>query len=254
MYNRIFYLYGKPLCGNSRPPIPEPESYIALVPSKSEVLVVSSTTPTNYTPIVTSARNSDGNIIFSESDTRTTLVQNKNPVESPTAESYTGLMELSELPELQIVRYWVRISGIERYPGGTEIEETRSHTEGSSETSAYSFTETLGVSATAGGGGAFVSAEVTVSAEFSATQSFESTFETETTREHTVTIAPESGKNIVYCTWQLYEEFRLVHPDKNSEGEYESFYDPNYEFADESSQPMIFKTPVIRNVTYKFDS
>lgn len=237
-----------------RPAIPEPESYIASVPTISEKLVIASVTPSNYTPVATSARNSDGNEIFTGQNERISLRLNGNPVASPTSGTYEGLMELAAAPELQLVRYWVRISGVERYPGGTTTSETRSHTEGLSGSSSYSFTETLGVSATGGGGVGAVEVEVTVSAEFSATQTYESSFESSQTVEHTVTIAPESGVNIVFCTWQLYEEFRLVNAIRNADGEYESFTDPNYDFASESTSPMIFETPVIRSVTYKYDA
>lgn len=237
-----------------RPAIPEPESYIASVPLVSDELVVESVTPTNYTPVVTTAKDVNGNNIFTEGDSRIELVLNENLVHSPEIEGYSGLQSLTSAPELQLVRYWKRISGIERYPGGTETSETRTHTEGSSSSTSFSFTETLGVSATGGGGVGFAEVEVTVSAEFSATQTFDSTFETETTVEHTVTIAPDPGVNIIFCTWQLYEEFRLVNTELNDEGDYDSFTDPAYEFAEESSTPMVFATDVIRNMTYKFDS
>jgi hypothetical protein len=235
-----------------RPAIPQPESYIASVPVKSEELVVKAVTPTNYTPIVTSAKNESGNNIAIDGTPRIILVQNGNVVNSPELEGETELQRLSSTPELQLVRYWKRISEIERYPGGTTTSEARFHSEGSSSTESFSFTETLGVSSTVSGGIGFADVSATVSAEFSSTQEFESTFSTETSVEHTVTIAPVAGVNIIFCTWQLFEEFRLVNSEKNADGEYEAFTDPSYEFAPGSS--MIFATDEIRNMTYKYNS
>lgn len=239
-----------------RPAIPAMETYLAGLPYISEELVVEQVSPSTFSALVTTARNADGNTIFADQSNRMDLVLNGALVLHPTCSAYpsTAYQALSAAPVLQLARYWVRVGEIKRYAGGTVTSYTYSKTTGTESTEAYSFTETLGLSATASGGVGFAEVETTVSAEFSATQSFESTFAQETTVEETVEIAPEIGKNVAYAVWQLYEEFRFVNATPNADGEYELFTDPKYAFATPESQfRFISPTDTVVEKAYIFN-
>lgn len=239
-----------------RPAIPEMESYISGLPTISDELVVEEVTPTTFSPLVTTAKDANGNNIFTGQSYQMELVLNAALVQAPECVDFASdsYQPLSTAPVLQLSRYWVRVGDIKRYPGGTETSYTTSYTTGTESSEAYSFTETLGLSTTASGGVGFAEVEATVSAEFSATQSFESTFSEESTESWTVTVAPEAGKNVAYAVWQLYEEFRLVNATPNADGEYELYTDDSYEFDDPETQfRFVSPTDEIVEMAYTFD-
>ena len=190
----------------TRPAFPEPESYIAAVPEKSDELVIESVVPTNFLPAILKAKNDEDNNIFDFSGTpanaeRILLVNNKNLVAEPSHADYPGeeFQSLAEMPQLQLVRYWVLLDGPYYYPGGTTTSKTVGYSYGTSSTETYSFTESLSVSVSASVDAVVASASTTVTAEFEATQEFESTFEQTYTDETEFTVTAEEGKEYRLC-------------------------------------------------------
>lgn len=132
---------------------------------------------------------------------------------------------LTSQPYLQLVRYWVRVGDVERYSGNTSKTTTRSTTRGTTETSASEFSRTLGIETTISGSW-YVDLELKVKAEFSWKESHETSIMHEETFGESFTIACPENKNLVYCVWQLIEEYRIV--DENGD----FFTDPDFLFDD----------------------
>ena len=232
-----------------RPPIPEPTYYSGPVPEKSIELVVKTVLLSNYVASADSIWPADGwccdtgdcdfscnfyptfpgpnRIKLVESDT---IVTHEDSLRTDvTYIPYTGSGEmgcnpLSSAPYLQHVRYWVRLGIIERYSGSTSVTVTRSTTIGMERTEAEEFGMSIGMEATASGG-FFVEFSVTLRTEFSYSSSTSLTVSEEETVEESFTIACPDNKNIVYCVWQLVDEFRIIGVDG------EPFEDPEYWFT-----------------------
>ncbi len=152
---------------------------------------------------------------------------------------------LSNKPYLQLVRYWVRVGDVERYSGNTSKTVTKSTTLGITEKSASSFSKTLGIETTVAGSAMYVDLELKIKAEFTWTQSHETSIRKEQQLIETFTISCPEDKNIVYCVWQLYEEYRVVGADG------ELFTDPNYVF-DHTDHTAVFPTREMAPLTTYF--
>ncbi|MHB9028877.1 MAG: hypothetical protein ACYC9O_08920 [Candidatus Latescibacterota bacterium] len=157
---------------------------------------------------------------------------------------WTGL-PLSNKPYLQLIRYWVRIGDVERYSSGTSKTTTRTTTRGTTETSAKEFSKTLGIESTVSGNAVYVDLELKIKTEFTWTESQETSIMKEETFQESFTITPPDDRNIVYCVWQLYEEYRVVGTDG------EIFTDPNFIF-DNKYHATVFPTRELVPMTTYF--
>jgi hypothetical protein len=245
--------FGAPVTATSRPEIPKPTSYIGSVPLQSEKLVIIGEIPLEFQPRVSAIIGDEGERLVEGLNELVLLIDNRNAVINPTLASSpsTELLPLEREPLLQLVRYWQRKGRVERYPAGTTTTVERTWTEGSKDESTYTFTETLALE---GGGGIDFDLwgvlkgklTVTLNIEFEASQtlSSETWMETETIDSFEVSLDDET--NLVYCVWQLVEEFRFVDPVPDPvTGEYVPFTDSGYEFTEESLEPMVFLTEVV---------
>jgi len=217
-----------------RPAIPIPDSYEADVPEKSDELVVGEARSNYFNPSITEYTLESGTTV--DVNSLRVLLVNDGTTVSPVDgnDDYLSL-ESDEIPYLQLVRYWQRVGDVESYAGGSTTTITREVTQGSSESSTTSFTESISVEVESEAGGLFASASVSASTSFTSTQEFSSTESTETTETWSFSVSPESGTNMTYTVWQLVEEFRFV----DSEG---NLYDtPKYEF-DEDSLRFVYPT------------
>ncbi len=257
-----------------RPPIPEPTYYAGPVPLKSVELIIEAVPLSDFSPIVTGASSPTpptdyGYVVDSVYGThgvastefgiykhRIKLCIDSKVVDTPNVGFYIGgngnpwvwtnCYPLSNQPYLQLVRYWVRVGAVERYSGSTSKTTTRSTTRGTTETSASEFTKTLGIE-TSVSGSWFVDFEVKVKTEFSWSESHETSISEEETYEESFTISSPENQNIVYCVWQLVEEYRVVGTDG------ELFTDPNYLFDDESNSIICPTNETVPMTTY-FDN
>lgn len=235
--------------GANRPPIPEPDSYLAEVPLRSDELVVATVPLTNFTPRVTRALDDEGNEIATASaDEWVPLVINGNPAPNPQFQGQPT-QPLEESPQLQLVRYWQRVGPVERYSGATTTSIERSVTRGSETTRTESFAWSVGVSTTVTGGSAFVQASATVSTEFSGETSSEYTISQSVTETETYEVAAGQDENLVFAVWQLVDEYRVV---VREGGEWVTFNDPGYEFREEDFEGLPVPVDDIRNISYRF--
>ena len=233
-----------------RPPIPEPTYYSGPVPDKSMELVVKTVRLSNYVASADSIHppprwcgsGGDFECMFYPTfpgPNRIKLVEGDTIITGEnslmTDVTYipnigTGGMAclpLSSAPYLQHIRYWVRLGIVERYSGSTSVTVTRSTTRGMERTEAEEFGMSIGMEATASGG-FFVDFSVTLRTEFSYSSSTSLTVSEEETVEESFTITCPDNKNIVYCVWQLVNEFRIIGVDG------EPFADPWFRFTDGS--------------------
>lgn len=254
-----------------RPPIPEPTYYSGPVPERSMELVVKTVRLSNYVASADSIWPAPGwccdgpgcdfacrfypawpgpnRIRLVESDAIVTnydsLMTDVTYIPS-TSNGPMGLNPLSSAPYLQHVRYWVRLGNVERYSGSTSVTVTRSTTRGMERTEAEEFGMSIGMEATASGG-FFVEFSVTLRTEFSYSSSTSLSVSEEETVEESFTITCPDNRNIVYCVWQLVDEFRII----GSDGE--AFADPNYRFA-AGSHLAICPEPEFVPMTTYFDN
>lgn len=249
----VLLIAGCELLGNmfssaERPPIPEPTSYIGEVPTKSERLVVATVPLSDFTPVVDVVKDAVGNEVALPSEHMTLVEEN---VIIPTPDYSTGEgLPLATEPQIQLVRYWVRLGPPQRYPGGTTTSVTRSYTTGSEQSKTFEFGGSIGVSVTAGVDAVFASVSTTVSTEFSYNNTSTSTVSESTTDSSTFTVELEPDMNLVYCVWQLVDEYRIVHPnrevdDATGDQVWVTYHDDSYEFAPESMEPLTVYTNVI---------
>ena len=234
-----------------RPPIPEPTYYAGPVPTKSVEMVIETVTLGDYMPRVICASSPtppegygyvpdsvycsmDQSATHAVYPTRVLLMADDTVVTAPEMgffiggngnpwDFYVPCNPLESQPYLQVVRYWVRVGDVERYAGGTTTTITRTTTRGTTETSASEFTKTLGIEASISGSW-FVDFEVKIKTEFSWSESHETSIMQEESYEESFSIAAPEAKNIVYCVWQLVEEYRIVGLNGGD------FTDPHYEF------------------------
>ena len=96
-------------------------------------------------------------------------------------------------------------------------------------------------------GGLFVNFSATLSAEFSYNSSTSITVSEEETVEESFTISCPDNQNIVYCVWQLVDEFRILGPG----GEF--YEDPNYRFTPGSHLAVCPTAEFVPMTTY-FDN
>jgi len=230
------------------PDIPEPESYIAAVPETSDELIVATVALTDFVPLITEAADDEGNM-QDITDARIQLVLNGNPVSSPDTGNAKAHEKIQNTPYLQMVRYWKRLGDPLRYSGATTTTTSISTTKGSETTETYSFGISVGVSATVEAGAIFASVSTTVSTEFESEYSTEITIsESETvTKEYTVEAAQD--ENLVFCVWQLIEEYRIV---ASIDGEWVTYEDPSYVFDESSIEALVVPTDNIKNISYSF--
>jgi hypothetical protein len=255
-----------------RPPIPEPTYYSGPVPLKSVEMEIETVPLSDYSPWITCAASAnpaagyvpdslyctagtgaDSLGIYSH---RTLLLNSDTAVAAPIVGFFQGGngnpwnwctgKPLSNQPYLQLVRYWVRIGDVERYAGSTSKTTTRTTTRGTTETSASEFTKTLGIEASVSGSW-FVDFEVKVKTEFSWSESHETSIMQEESYEESFTISSPENKNIVYCVWQLVEEYRIVGVDGGE------FTDPNYDF-DPDYESAACPTSELVPITTFFDN
>ncbi|MBN1290828.1 MAG: hypothetical protein JXB48_03235 [Candidatus Latescibacteria bacterium] len=250
---------------NARPSVPEPKSYAGMVPAKSDELIVETVPLSDYSPFVIGATLKDGykgsyidsgggsysfeyfaDQLYTEMvwgfspkagirTDRYNLLKNDKVINNPMIDFMSWDLNdwwlqlpckpLSNKPYLQLVRFWKRIGDVERYSGSTSKTTTRSTTHGTTETSASEFSKTLGIEASVSGSW-YVDFEVKVKTEFSWTESHETSIMQEETFEESFTISCPENRNIVYCVWQLIEEYRIVGADGKL------FIDPNFLFDD----------------------
>ena len=233
---------------SDRPPIPEPTSYIGEVPLESEHLIVATLPLSDFTPIVAIVKDANGNQVATPAE-RMTLVEDTVLLPSP---DYTGGEggQLSSTPQIQLIRYWVRLGSVQRYPGGTTTEVERSVTKGTESSEAISFGGSIGASVEVSGDALFASVSVKVSTEFSYNNTETSTISQSETTTQTFTVELEPDMNLVYCVWQLVEEYRIVDPDQEvddvtGEESWVTYSDERYVFADGTLDPMIVFTSEI---------
>ena len=229
-----------------RPPIPEPTTYSGPVPDKSMELVVKTVRLSNYVASADSVYPppewccdngcefqcmgyptfpGPNRIKLVEGDTIITSSLSTGITYIPTTSTMAmGYRPLSSAPYLQHIRYWARLGIVERYSGSTSVTVTRSTTRGMERTEAEEFGMSIGMEATASGG-LFVEFSVTLRTEFSYSSSTSITVSEEETVEESFTIACPDNKNIVYCVWQLVDEFRIIGIDG------EPFADPGFSFT-----------------------
>ncbi|MBN1884279.1 MAG: hypothetical protein JW876_01985 [Candidatus Krumholzibacteriota bacterium] len=254
-----------------RPPIPEPTYYAGPVPEKSMELVVKTVKLSTYIASVDSVWPSPGwccdgpgcdfqcrfsatypgpnRMKLVEGDTIVTAYDSLFTNIYYTYPSSYGVMncnQLSASPYIQHVRYWVRLGSVERYSGSTSVTVTRSTTRGVETTKAEEFGRTIGMSATVSGG-LFVNFSATLSAEFSYSSSTSITVSEEETVEESFTIACPDNKNIVYCVWQLVDDFRIFGPGG------EPYEDPNYRFTPGTHRAVCPTAEFVPMTTY-FDN
>lgn len=249
-----------------RPPIPEPTYYSGPVPEKSMELVVKTVRLSNYVAAADSIYPPPGwccngcdfecmffptypgpnRIKLVEGDTIITdavsLMTDVTYIPN-TVRGELACLPLSSAPYLQHIRYWVRLGIVERYSGSTSVTVTRSTTKGIERTRAEEFGMSIGMEATASGG-LFVSLSVTLRTEFSYSSSTSLTVSEEETVEESFTIACPDNKNIVYCVWQLVDEFRIIGVDG------EPFADPWFRFTDGSHLAVCPEAEFVPMTTY----
>ena len=248
-----------------RPPIPEPTYYAGPVPDKSMEMVVASVELSNFvaaedsiwSPWCCEEPGCDFSCKFYPTypgGNRIRLVANNAIVTNEDSlktdvyygPSSTGEMlstALSSRPYLEHVRYWRRIGIVERYSGSTSVTVTRSTTKGVQRTEAEEFGTSIGMEATASGG-FFVDFSVTLRTELSYSSSTELSVSEEETVEESFTISCPENKNIVYCVWQLVDEFRIIGLDGKP------FTDPYCGFRESSLQTVCPSSDFVPVTTY----
>lgn len=133
-----------------------------------------------------------------------------------TGSTITG-PEISEIPIMQIIQYWVPIK-VWRIPAGASKTYTVTYTHGWEKTQEFGISVTLGYESLSG-----FSAELAARYNYSISENYSKEEKWETSFS-----APED-KNVVYVTWQRVNEIRLINPDGTI------FKDENYYF---SSMPV----------------
>lgn len=253
-----------------RPPIPEPTYYSGPVPERSMELVVKTVPLSNYVASADSVWPPPGwccesgcdfackfystfpgpnRIRLVESDTIVTHSDSLLTDVTYIPHLGTGDMgcnPLSSTPYLQHIRYWVRLGIVERYSGSTSVTVTRSTTRGMERTQAEEFGMSIGMEVSASGG-LFLTFSATLRTEFSYSSSTSLTVSEEETVEESFTISCPDNRNIVYCVWQLVDEFRIIGVDG------EEFTDPYFMFA-AGSHLAICPTPEFVPMTTYFDN
>lgn len=253
-----------------RPPIPEPTYYAGPVPQRSMELILKTVPLSNFVAAADSIwtqwccdtpgcdfgcefyptypghnrlRLVENDSITTNTDSLTTDVYY-----NPAMTNWGPMLcyPLSSHPYLQHVRYWVRLGDVERYSGSTSLTVTRSVTRGVERTEAEEFGMSIGMETTASGG-FFVDFSVTLRTEFSYSSSVELSVSEETTTEEAFTISCPDNKNIVYCVWQLVDEFRIIGVDG------QVYSDPNYRFFGPSLTAICPSNEFVPMTTY-FDN
>lgn len=223
-----------------RPGIPMPTEFGGAVPTESDILVVAEAPAQSFNPVVTGAFTADGTNLGVTSG-RVWLIEDGAIVADPAIDPDAQPLTEANRPTLQLIRYWVRLGEVKSFAGGAAVTEERTTTTGTSSTETSTFSSTLSVEAEVSGGGLFASASVSTSASFTSTQGFSSTESTEETVTKSFTVSPQSGTNLLYSVWQLYEEIRYV----SGTGADAELYDVQaYEF-DEGSLRFVFPTDEI---------
>ncbi|HSG29517.1 MAG TPA: hypothetical protein VLA34_13640 [Candidatus Krumholzibacterium sp.] len=254
-----------------RPAIPEPTYYSGPVPEKSLELIVKTVELSNYVASVDSlwphpgwccedgcdfdcrfyaTRPGPNRIRLIDADTVVTYGDSlKTTVYYDQSGIYYGIMSaapLSSIPYLQHVRYWARLGIVERYSGSTSETVTRSTTRGIEQSQAEEFGVSIGMEASVSGG-FFVDFSVTLRTELSYSSSSSLTVSEEETVEESFTITCPDNKNIVYCVWQLVDEFRIIGVDG------EEFSDPSFYFHP-GSHRAVCPLPEFVPITTYFDN
>jgi hypothetical protein len=85
---------------------------------------------------------------------------------------------------------------------------------------------------------------MTLRTEFSYSSSTSLTVSEEETVEESFTIACPDNMNIVYCVWQLVDEFRIIGADG------ELFTDPNYRFTSGTNIAVVPAPEFVPVTTY----
>lgn len=223
-----------------RPGIPMPEEFGGAVPTESEILVVAEAPAQSFNPVVTGAFTADGTNL-GITGTRVSLIENGTIVSQPTVDPNAQPLTEANRPTLQLIRYWVRIEEVESFAGGAAVTRETTTTTGTSSTETSTFSSTLSVEAEVSAGGLFASASVSASASFTSTQGFSSTASTEETVTKSFTVSPQSGTNLLYSVWQLYEEIRYV----SGTGADADLYDVQAYNFEEGSLRFVFPTDEI---------
>lgn len=162
---------------------------------------------------------------------------------------YEILFPLQSTPYIQLERYW-ELCGTEsvRSMGPNRSETvTVQTTVGATEETTNSFGATIGISVEVGGKIKIIDVSTSINTEFSYeyTRAEQNTYEKTVTK--TTTISTGDNEHVILALWRLVNEIRIVDENGND------FYDPNYTFAPELYQPLIFVNPTdYRDMTYKF--
>lgn len=247
-----------------RPPVPEPTYYAGPVPERSIELVMATVELSEFVAAADSIWiPSCGHVELpcmwygtTENGRRIGLVRGDTTVtrfDSLATEiidswghvSPMWASPLSSRPYLQHVRYWVRLGDPERYSGSTSVSVTRSTTRGVERTQAQEFGMSIGMEASVSGG-LFVEFSMTLRTEFSYSSSTAFSVSEEETVEESFNITCPDNRNIVYCVWQLVDEFRIIGADG------EPFTDPVYQFT-AGSLGAVYPTDFVPMTTY-FDN
>ncbi len=142
---------------------------------------------------------------------------------------------LQEMPRVQRLRFWKRITvpNILQYP--TQYAETHSYSQGTAEQWGRSLSFSLG--------GTGEQWDISLSAKLTATFTHQVTISSEQTITQQFTASSIEGKTVVFTVWQLMETYRLC----NSDGT--DYTDPSYAFGSEftitNGMPLLFMSTTV---------
>ena len=204
------------------PDIPVPASVNDLLPAKSAEIAVGLSNPVeHFTPLVSQLQMmaDDGSEPWRTYATPRNLTMACAGGTLPEYSCNQALASRSYItapPRLLHLRYWRLLKQVTLAPG-TEYsrEEVISYGTSTTHEESREFSQTIGVSVTAGGGWGPFSASVTASYEQTSTQSELNsvTFSEESTMTETYSINPDPDHDRIYALWQLVDTFRLVDED-----------------------------------------
>lgn len=201
------------------PPVPVPGSTSELLPAVSESFIVGLSTPlSEFVPVVSELRMmlDDGSEPWITMNRRLILACEDVLPSHMNNASAAGASYISDRPRLMHYRYWRKIKQVTLDPGTSySHEETISYGTSTSHTESNSFSQTIGVEVSVGGGWGPFSASVTASFEQTSTHDEIDTvtFTEESSFTETYAVQSQPGHTIVFALWQLVDAFALVDAD-----------------------------------------
>ena len=209
---------GPPETGNL-PAIPVPASVNDLLPAESGDLAVGLSNPLEeFAPMVSELQMmaDDGTATWVAANRRLILACSGVLPEFSCDQNLANRSYLAAPPRLLHLRHWRLLKQVTLEPGTAyEREETISYGTSTAHEQSREFSETMGVSVTAGGGWGAFSASVSASYERTATSGEVNsvTFSEENTTAETYSVAADAEHTMVYGLWQLVDTFSMVDAD-----------------------------------------